>query len=123
MPSMIKVQTCDLAGKALLWAIEMIEGPIPAADRQVRPPGPPPGAPRPPPLPLSGHAIDDAAGEYLIQKHGIWIDRGYSWPWLACVSGNPLDRQPGDTRAEAAARAVVHHARGETINVPKEMLL
>lgn len=110
MRGLIKVQTCDLAGKALLWAIEMIEGPIPAADRQLQ-------------LPLSGHAIDDAAGEYLIQKHGMWIDRGYSWPWLACVSGNPLDRQPGDTRAEAAARAVVHHARGETINVPKEMLL
>ena len=109
MRGLIKVQTCDLAGKALLWAIEMIDGPIPAADRQLQ-------------LPLSGHAIDDAAGEYLIQKHGMWIDRGYSWPWLACVSGNPLDRQPGDTRAEAAARAVVHHARGETIKVPQELI-
>lgn len=110
MPSLIKVQTCDLAGKALLWAVEMVDGLMPATDGQLQ-------------LPLSGHAIDDAIGEHLIQKHGIWIDRGYSWPWLACVSGHPLDRQPGDTRAEAAARAVVHHARGETINVPKEMLL
>lgn len=109
MRDLIKVQTCDLACKALLWTVEMVDGPIPAADGQLQ-------------LPLSGQAIDDAAGEYLIQKHGIWIDRGYSWPWLACVSGNPLDRQPGDTRAEAAARAVVHHACGETINVPKELM-
>ncbi|KIC79459.1 hypothetical protein [Pseudomonas sp. C5pp] len=110
MLDLIKVQTCDLAGKALLWAVESVDGPMPATDGQLQ-------------LPLSDQAIDDAAGEHLIQKHGIWIDHGYSWPWLACVSGHPLDRQPGDTRAEAAARAVVHHARGETINVPKEMLL
>lgn len=108
MSRLIKVQTCELAGKALLWAIELVDGPIPAAAGQLQ-------------LPLGGQAIDDVAGEYLIEKHSIWIDRGYSWPWLACVSGHPLDRQPGDTRAEAAARAVVHHARGETINVPQEL--
>ncbi|PBJ94663.1 hypothetical protein CMV24_14445 [Pseudomonas plecoglossicida] len=110
MPDLIKVQTCDLSGKALLWAVELVDGPIPVAAGQLQ-------------LPLGSQAIDDATGEHLIQKHGIWIERGYSWVWLACVSGNPLDRQPGDTRAEAAARAVVHHARGETISVPKEMML
>ncbi|MCB2253442.1 hypothetical protein KTQ74_16165 [Pseudomonas chlororaphis] len=110
MPSLIKVQTCDLAGRALLCAVEMVDGPMPAAAGQLQ-------------LPLGGQAIDEATGEHLIQKHGIWIERGYSWAWLACVSGNPLDRQPGDTRAEAAARAVVHHARGETTSVPKEMML
>lgn len=109
MPGLIKVQTCDLSGKALLWAVELVDGPIPAAAGQLQ-------------LPLGDQAIDDATGEYLIQKHGMWIDRGYSWPWLACVSGHPLDRQPGDTRAEAAARALVHHTRGETINVPKELM-
>ncbi|MFV7431065.1 hypothetical protein ACNPNU_05350 [Pseudomonas shirazica] len=110
MPGLIKVQTGDLSGKALLWAVELVDGPIPAAAGQLQ-------------LPLGSQATDDATGEHLIQKHGIWIERGYSWAWLACVSGNPLDRQPGDTRAEAAARAVVHHARGETISVPKEMML
>ncbi|MFN3046461.1 hypothetical protein [Pseudomonas alloputida] len=108
MPKLIKVHTCDLAGKALLWAIEMIDGPIPPTAGQMQ-------------LPFGGQAVDDATGEYLIKKHSIWIDRGYSWPWLACVSGHPLDRQPGATRAEAAARAFVHHACGETIKVPKEM--
>lgn len=108
MPSMIKVSTCDLAGKALLWAVEMVDGPVPAAAGQLQ-------------LSLGDQVIDDATGEHLIQKHGMWIERGHSWPWLACVSGHPLDRQPGDTRAEAAARAVVHHARGETINVPMEL--
>ena len=108
MPGMIKVQTCDLVGKALLWALESVEGPISAPAGQLQ-------------LPLAGQSIDDATGEHLIQKHGMWIDRGYSWPWLACVSGHPLDRQPGDTRAEAAARAIVHHARGETIKVPREL--
>jgi len=108
MPSMIKVSTCDLAGKALLWAVEMVDGPVPAAAGQLQ-------------LSLGDQVIDDATGEHLIQKHGMWIERGYSWPWLACVSGHPLDRQPGDTRAEAAARAVVHHARGETVSVPQEL--
>ncbi|QPN47331.1 hypothetical protein I5S86_10755 [Priestia aryabhattai] len=108
MPSLTKVKTCDLSGKALLWAVELVDGPMPAAAGQLQ-------------LSLGDQVIDDATGEYLIEKHSIWIDRGYSWPWLACVSGHPLDRQPGDTRAEAAARAIVHHARGETIKVPREL--
>ena len=82
MPSMIKVQTCDLSGKALLWAVELVDGPVPAAAGQLQ-------------LSLGDQVIDDATGEHLIQKHGMWIERGYSWPWLACVSGHPLDRQPG----------------------------
>ena len=109
MPQMIRVQTCRLAGKALLWAVESVDGPLPTTAGQLH-------------LPLGGQAIDDATGEHLIQKHGMWIERGHSYPWLACVSGNALDRQDGETRAEAAARAVVHHLRGETINVPKELM-
>lgn len=38
----------------------------------------------------------------LIEKHGIWIERGWRWAWLARVSRAVLDRQPGDTRADAA---------------------
>ncbi len=109
MTALINVNTCNLAGDALRWALEAVDGPMPVAAGQLQ-------------LPLSGQAIDDATGEHLIQKHGMWIERGHLWPWLACVSGSPLDRQPGDTRAEAAARAVVHQARGETINVPKELM-
>ncbi|TRO39283.1 hypothetical protein JNO42_03830 [Pseudomonas putida] len=108
MPSMIKVPTCDLAGKALFWAVEMVDGPIPPPAGQLQ-------------LPIGGQAIDGATGEYLIQKHSIWIDRGSSWPWLACVSGHPLDRKPGDTRAEAATRAAMYHARSETVSVPREL--
>ena len=108
MPVLIKMQTCDLAGKALLWAVESVDGPVPAPAGQLQ-------------LPLAGQAIDDATGEHLIQKHGLWIERGWSFPWLACMSGRAVDRQPGDTRAEAAARALVHHARGETIKVPEEI--
>lgn len=109
MPDLIKVQTCHLAGKALLWAVEIVDGPLPAQTGQLQ-------------LPLSGQAIDDATGEHLIQKHGIWVERGWSFPWLAGLSGRAEDRQPGDTRAEAAGRAIVHRARGETINVPKELM-
>lgn len=105
----IKVQTCNLAGKALLWAVESVDGPVPVPTGQLQ-------------LPLDDQAIDDAAGEHLIQKHGIWIERGWNYPWVACVSRNPLDRQIGSTRGEAAGRALVHHIRGEHIKVPKELM-
>lgn len=108
MTELIEVKTAELAGKALLWAVESADGPVPRVVGQLQ-------------LPLAGSAIDDATGEYLIQKYSIWIERGHSYPWLACVSGHPLDRQPGNTRAEAAVRAIVHHKRGERVSVPMEL--
>lgn len=109
MTGLINVRTCELTGDALLWALEKTDGPLPTHAAQMQ-------------LPLGGQTVDDATGEHLIQKHCIWIEQGWSFPWLACLSGRAEDRQPGDTRAEAAARAVVHRARGETINVPKELM-
>ncbi|MOA23470.1 hypothetical protein D3C78_1440930 [compost metagenome] len=108
MTDLIEMNTVDLGGEALLWAVESADGPVPRMVGQLQ-------------LPLTGSAIDDATGEHLIQKHSIWIERGHRYPWLACVSGHPLDRQPGDTRAEAAGRAIVHHKRGERVSVPKEI--
>lgn len=109
MIDLIEVKTADLAGEALAWAIEKVDGMLPKPVGQLR-------------LPLEGPIVDAEIGEYLINKHGIWIERGWSYPWLACVSGRALDRQSGNTRAEAAGRAIVHHIRGESIQVPKELM-
>lgn len=109
MTDLIKVKTAALSGGALMWAVEQVDGPVPMATGQMQ-------------LPLHGQILDDITGEHLIKKHCIWIERGWSFPWLACLSGRAEDRQPGDTRAEAAGRAIVHRARGETINVPKELM-
>ena len=54
-------------------------------------------------------------------KGNALMDLSWLWPWLACVSGHPLDRKPGDTRAEAATRAAMYHARSETVSVPREL--
>ncbi|WP_426201094.1 hypothetical protein [Pseudomonas sp. TWP3-1] len=102
MSRMVSVRTEELTGPALEWAIDAIEG-----DQQ----------------PVAGQmdlfALPDA--ERLITKHGVWVDVGHQQPWLADMTNDPFNRQPGETRTIAVFRAVVFAKRGATVNVPAEL--
>lgn len=99
---MVSVRTEELAGPALDWAINAIEGDQPVAGQ------------------LDLFALPDA--EQLITKYGVWVDIGNRHPWLADMTNDPFNRQIGETRTIAVFRAVVFAKRGATVNVPAELI-
>jgi hypothetical protein len=103
MSHMVSVRTEELAGPALDWAINAIEG-----DQQ----------------PFAGQldlfALPDA--EQLITKYSVWVDIGHRHPWLADMTNDPFNRQPGETRTIAVLRAVVFAKRGAAVKVPAELI-
>jgi hypothetical protein len=103
MNRMVSLSTEELIGPALDWAINAIEG-----DQQ----------------PCTGQlqlfALPDA--EQLITKYGIWVDAGHRHPWLADMTNDPFNRQPGETRIIAVFRAVVFAKRGAAVSVPAELI-
>ncbi|EJZ58519.1 hypothetical protein I1A_002847 [Pseudomonas fluorescens R124] len=103
MSHMVSVRTEELADAALNWAINAIEG-----DQQ-------PGTGQ-----LQLFALPDA--EQLITKYGVWVDVGRRHPWLADMTNEPFNRQPGETRTIAVLRAVVFAKRGGTVKVPAELI-
>ncbi|MNF41370.1 hypothetical protein D3C84_223940 [compost metagenome] len=101
MNRMVSVRTEELAGPALDWAIETIEGfPQPVAGQ------------------LQLFAEIDA--EQLIEKYGVWVEPGYHYPWLAATDREPWHRMDGETRTIAVFRAVVWAKLGKTVSVPAE---
>lgn len=102
MNQMISVRTEELAGPALDWAINAIEGDQPMAGQ------------------LDLFALPDA--EQLITKYGVWVDVGHRHPWLADMTNDPFNRQFGETRIIAVFRAVVFAKRGATVMVPAELI-
>lgn len=103
MNRMVSVRTEELTGPALDWAINAIEG-----DQQ-------PGTGQ-----LNLFALPDA--EQLITKYGVWCEAGHSDPWLADLTNDPFNRQPGETRTIAVFRAVVFAKRGAAVKVPAELI-
>ena len=103
MGRMVKILTEELAGPALIWAIDSIDG-----DRQ----------------PMAGQLqlFAEIDADHLIEKYGVWVERGYSYPWLADATHDPCNRQPGDTREVAVCRAVVFALTGTTVSVPAELI-
>ncbi|WP_339492449.1 hypothetical protein [Pseudomonas rhizophila] len=103
MNHMVSVRTEVLAGPALEWAITAIEG-----DQQ----------------PVTGQlqlfALPDA--EQLITKYGVWCEAGHNYPWLADLTNDPFNRQPGETRTIAVFRAVVFAKRGAAVKIPAELI-
>lgn len=103
MSRMVSVRTEELTGPALDWAINAIEG-----DQQ----------------PVAGQldlfALPDA--EQLITKYGVWVDAGHRHPWLADMTNDPFNRQPGETQTIAVFRAAVFARCGATVNVPAELI-
>jgi len=102
MNLMVSVRTEELAGPALDWAITAIEGDQQSTDGQLQ-------------------LFTQIDAEQLIEKYGVWIERGHSYPWLADTTCNPCNRQPGDTREIAVCRAVVFAKHGNTVRVPAEL--
>jgi hypothetical protein len=103
MTRYISVRTEELTGPALDWAINAIEG-----EQQ----------------PVAGQlqlfALPDA--DQLITKYGVWVDVGHRQPWLADMTNDPFNRQPGETRTIAVFRAVVFAKRGAAVSVPAELI-
>jgi hypothetical protein len=103
MNRMVSVCTDELAGPALDWAITAIEGDQPPTAGQLK-------------------LFTQIDAEQLIEKYGVWVERGYSYPWLADLTRDPCNRQPGETREIAVFRAVVFANLGTTVSVPAELI-
>lgn len=103
MNRMVSVRTEELTGPALDWAINAIEG-----DQQ-------PAAGQ-----LDLFALPDS--EQLITKYGVWVDAGHRHQWLADMTNDPFNRQPGETRTMAVFRAVVFATSGATVKAPAELI-
>lgn len=103
MSHLVSVRTGDLAGPALDWAINAIEGDLQPGTGQ-----------------LQLFAVPDA--EQLITKYGVWVDVGHRHPWLADATNDPFNRVTGETRTIAVFRAVVFAKRGATVTVPAELI-
>jgi hypothetical protein len=103
MSRMVSVRTEELTGPALDWAINAIEG-----DEQ----------------PVAGQLdlFTQLDAEQLISKYGVWCEAGHSAPWVADMSNDPFNRQPGETRTVAVFRAVVFANRGATVKVPAKLI-
>jgi hypothetical protein len=103
MSRLVSVRTEDLAGPALEWAINAIEG-----DQQ-------PGTGQ-----MDLFALPDA--EQLITKYGVWVDVGHRHAWLADITNDPFNRVTGETRTIAVFRAVIFAKRGGAVKVPAELI-
>ena len=99
----VRVRTEELAGPVLYWAINAIEGDQQPAVGQLQ-------------------LFTKIDADQLIEKYGVWVERGYSYPWLADATHDPCNRQPGETREIAVCRAVVFAKTGNTISVPAELI-
>ncbi|WP_447789394.1 hypothetical protein [Pseudomonas farris] len=103
MNRMVSVPTEELAGPALDWAITAIEGDQSPSAGQLQ-------------------LFTQIDTEQLIEKYGIWCERGYHYPWLASTEREPWHRMDGETRTIAVFRAVVWAKHGNTVSVPADLI-
>ena len=110
MTKTTKVKTEDLAGAALLWAIDSIEGTPPPLPGQMQ-------------IPFTCQ-IDPAAVDRLIAKYDVWIEPGWSCKWLANAreDRDPCERMPGETREDAVLRAIIAVQLGNVVSVPADLI-
>ncbi len=110
MKRTVRVQTEELTGSALLWAIDSIEGTPPPLPGQMQ-------------IPFTCQ-IDPAAVDRLIAKYDVWIEPGWSCKWLANarVDRDPCERMPGETREDAVLRAIIAVELGIAVNVPADLI-
>ncbi|KTC14482.1 hypothetical protein AO391_24490 [Pseudomonas marginalis ICMP 9505] len=109
MSHLVSVRTEDLAGPALVWAIETIEGAAPPSAGQLQ-------------LAFCAAPADDAQCERLITKYSVWVEPGHRADWVADTKRDPFQRVHGETRAIAVCRAVLAKAIGKTCSVPAELV-
>ena len=110
MAKTTKVKTEELAGAALLWAIDSIEGTPPHLPGQLQ-------------LPFDLQ-IDPAAVDRLIAKYNVWVEPGWSYKWLANAreDRDPSERMPGETREAAVLRAIIAVQLGNTVSIPADLI-
>ncbi len=110
MKCTVRVQTEELAGSALLWAIDSIEGTPPPLPGQMQ-------------LPFA-RQIDPATVDRLIAKYDVWIEPGWSCKWLANarVDHDPCERMPGETREAAVLRAIIAVQLGNVVSIPADLI-
>ncbi|MFP5500730.1 MAG: hypothetical protein ACLGJE_31715 [Gammaproteobacteria bacterium] len=109
MSRMVSIRTEDLAGSALGWAVESIEGSPSPATGQLQ-------------LAFCAPPMDDAQRERLVAKYAVWVEPGHAVNWVADTKRDPLQRVHGETRAIAVCRAVLAVAIGKTCSVPAELV-
>ena len=110
MKRTVRVQTEELAGSALLWAIDSIEGTPPPLPGQMQ-------------LPFDLQ-IDPAAVDRLIAKYNVWVEPGWSYKWLANAreDRDPCERMPGETREDAVLRAIIAMQIGKVVSIPVDLI-
>ena len=110
MAKTTKVNTEELAGSALLWAIDSIEGTPPPLPGQMQ-------------LPFA-RQIGPATVDRLIAKYDVWIEAGWSYKWLANAreDRDPSERMPGETREAAVLRAIIAVQLGNVVSVPADLI-
>ena len=106
MKRTVRVQTEELAGSALLWAIDSIEGTPPPLPGQMQ-------------LPFALQ-IDQATVDRLI----VWVEPGWSYKWLANAreDRDPCERMPGETREDAVLRAIIAVQLGNVVSLPADLI-
>ena len=108
MSRLVSVRTEDLAGAALGWAIESIEGTTAPAPGQLQ-------------LAFCAPPVDDAQCERLIATYAVWVEPGHRNNWVANAKRDPFQRVHGETRAVAVCRAVLMETIGKTCSIPAEL--
>ena len=109
MSRMVSVRTEDLAGAALGWAIEAIEGAASLVTGQLQ-------------LAFCAPPVDDVQCDRLIAKYAVWVEPGHRANWVADTKRDPFQRAHGETRAIAVCRAVLLKLAGNTIGIPAELI-
>ena len=109
MKTMSKVKTEELAGAALLWVIDSIEGTPPPLPGQMQ-------------LPFA-RQINAATVDRLIAKYNVWVEPGRSYKWLANAREDRCGcaRMPGETREDAVLRAIIAVQLGDAVSVPLDI--
>lgn len=110
MKTMCKVKTEELAGAALLWVIDSIEGTTPPLPGQLQ-------------LPFA-RQIDTATVDRLIAKYNVWVEPGWSYKWLANAreDRDPCERMPGEKREDAVLRAIIAVQLGNVVSIPADLI-
>lgn len=110
MKRTVRVQTEELAGAALLWVIDSIEGTPPPLSGQLQ-------------LPFA-RQLDAATVDRLIAKYHVWVEPGWSCKWLANTreDRDPCERMPGETREDAVLRAIIAAQLGNVVSIPADLI-